>query len=132
MSVQIKQFQTVAFYYTFFNPCSNIFFCFTIEIINIKTIFTNLSIILGLIFFDVGHKNPKIIMHNYDYLMYRKLTDKTVWLCAHYHKKDRCKAKVTTAGKFALVHGGHNHETTYRQKYPKHMLSRRVKIHYDS
>ncbi|CAH0552591.1 unnamed protein product [Brassicogethes aeneus] len=84
-----------------------------------------------LIYFDMGHKNPKIVYKMNDYLIYRKLPDKTVWLCAHYHRKDRCKAKVVTKGKDALVQGNHNHLPTYKQKFQKHMVSQLVNVHFE-
>lgn len=58
-------------------------------------------------------KNPKIILDGYDYLIYRKLPHKTVWTCSQYYttfKQNRCKTKVTTIGREALVEGCHNHE----------------------
>ncbi|XP_008198859.1 protein tramtrack, beta isoform isoform X22 [Tribolium castaneum] len=69
----------------------------------------------GTIYFDVAVKNPKIILDGYDYLIYRKLPHKTVWACSQYYtalKHNRCKTKVTTIGRQALVEGRHNH-------YPK-------------
>ncbi|XP_044262652.1 protein tramtrack, beta isoform-like isoform X19 [Tribolium madens] len=69
----------------------------------------------GTIYFDVAVKNPKIILDGYDYLIYRKLPHKTVWTCSQYYttlKQNRCKTKVTTIGRQAVVEGRHNH-------YPK-------------
>lgn len=85
-------------------------------------------IFLGIIYFDVGHKNPKIILNNNCYLIYRKLPDKTMWSCTQYHKKDRCKAKVMTYGRQATIIGDHNHAPTCVNKYIKNMHSQTVTI----
>lgn len=84
------------------------------------------KLLLGTIYFDVGHKNPKIILNENDFLMYRKLPDKTVWSCTQYHKKDRCKAKVMTFGRQATLIGDHNHPPTFKNKPVNHMLSQPV------
>lgn len=74
----------------------------------------------------MGHKNPKIIVDGNDYLIYRKLTDKTVWSCTQYHKKDRCKAKVMTSGKKAVVIGSHNHTPVLKTQPRNSLLSQHV------
>ncbi|CAG9832637.1 unnamed protein product [Diabrotica balteata] len=85
-----------------------------------------IAYVSGTIYFDVGHKNPKIIVDRNSYLMYRKLPDKTVWLCTQYHKKDRCKAKVMTRGRQAIIIGDHNHQPTYLNV--KNMTSQVVSV----
>ncbi|CAH1102528.1 unnamed protein product [Psylliodes chrysocephalus] len=56
----------------------------------------------GLIYFDVGTKYPKIILDNYEYLMYRKESGRTLWKCRSYYGnkdiKDRCKSSLVTSG----------------------------------
>lgn len=57
-------------------------------------------------------KNPKIILDGYDYLMYRRMPNKTVWMCSQYYttfKENKCKTKITTVGREAVVEGRHNH-----------------------
>ncbi|CAH1986788.1 unnamed protein product [Acanthoscelides obtectus] len=76
----------------------------------------------------MGHKNPKIILRNNDYLIYRKLPDKTVWSCTQYHKKDRCKAKVVTSARQATLVGMHNHTPTCRRRSGNYSLSQTVTI----
>ncbi|XP_023014984.1 uncharacterized protein isoform X41 [Leptinotarsa decemlineata] len=70
----------------------------------------------GTIFFDVGIKNPKIILNSYDYLLYRKFPDRTVWLCSHYYKKSCCKVQVVTCRREATIVGEHNHNSSYKNK----------------
>ncbi|XP_023014959.1 uncharacterized protein isoform X18 [Leptinotarsa decemlineata] len=82
----------------------------------------------AIIYFDVGHKNPKIILNENDYLIYRKLPNKTIWSCTQYHKRDRCKAKVMTGGRQATIIGEHNHGLILRNRPLKNMLSQRVTL----
>lgn len=82
----------------------------------------------GTVYFDMGHKNPKIIYDDHDYLIYRKLPDKTVWLCTQYHKKNRCKAKVMTSGKNAVIIGSHNHPSVLRSQLRNRMVSQQINI----
>ncbi|XP_072393824.1 uncharacterized protein [Diabrotica undecimpunctata] len=66
----------------------------------------------GVIYFDVGQKNPKIIVDDHEYLMRKNKSGETQWLCNQYfHPKSdgRCKVKVVTRGKVALIYGKHIH-----------------------
>lgn len=74
------------------------------------------------IYFDLAQKKPKIILEGHSYLLYRKLTQKTVWLCSGYYTRtpSRCKAKVETCGKVATIMGYHIHpQTVSREKYER-------------
>lgn len=86
---------------------------------------------VGLIYFDVGIKNPKIMLDDHDYRLYRKLPDKTVWLCSHYYVLDtnmRCKNRIVTSGRVAYVSGQHNHPPKLKKEKYKNMLSQMVTI----
>nr|CAH7732209.1 unnamed protein product [Callosobruchus chinensis] len=76
----------------------------------------------------MGHKNPKIVLQDNDYLIYRKLPDKTVWSCTQYHKKDRCKAKVVTCARQATLVGRHNHPPTCGGRGGNYVLSQTVTV----
>ncbi|XP_044756238.1 modifier of mdg4-like isoform X4 [Coccinella septempunctata] len=74
------------------------------------------------IYFDLAQKKPKIILEGHSYLLYRKLTQKTVWICSGYYTRSpsRCKAKVETCGKVATIMGYHIHpETISRERYER-------------
>lgn len=89
------------------------------------------TIILGLIYFDVGIKNPKIMLDDHDYRLYRKLPNKTVWLCSQYYvieSHKRCKNRIETSGRVAYVMGQHNHDPKPRKEKYKNMLSQLVTI----
>lgn len=73
----------------------------------------------------MGHKNPKIIVEDNDYCIYRKLPDKTIWYCTQYHKKDRCKARVVTQGRKAILVGKHNHHSVLKPKSRSSLLSQK-------
>lgn len=85
----------------------------------------------GLIYFDVGIKNPKIMLDDHDYRLYRKLPNKTVWLCSQYYVIDtqmRCKNRIETSGRVAYVSGHHNHPPKHKKDKYKNMLSQMVTI----
>ncbi|CAH2014709.1 unnamed protein product [Acanthoscelides obtectus] len=79
----------------------------------------------------MGIKNPKIMLDDHDYRLYRKLPGKTVWLCSHYYineKEFRCKNRIETSGRVAYVKGIHNHQPRPRKDKYKNMLSQMVTI----
>ncbi|XP_072393825.1 uncharacterized protein [Diabrotica undecimpunctata] len=86
----------------------------------------------GVIFFDVATKNPKIVLDDNNYLIYRKDTNKTVWKCCRYFrcKENRCKSTLVTTGRIVTVSADvHNHppDPPKIEKF-KNMLSQYVKI----
>lgn len=86
--------------------------------------------ILGIIYFEMGTKNPKIVLDEFDYRLYRRLEGKTVWRCSQYYTLDknlRCQNKIVTCGRMAYVHENHNHDPKKRNKNPN-MLSQTVTI----
>ncbi|XP_072393827.1 uncharacterized protein [Diabrotica undecimpunctata] len=85
----------------------------------------------GLIYFDMGIKNPKIMLDDYDYRLYRKLEKRTVWLCSQYYSNDketRCKNRIETTGRIAYVSGRHNHLPKKKKDRYNNMLSQMVTI----
>ncbi|XP_023014952.1 uncharacterized protein isoform X13 [Leptinotarsa decemlineata] len=79
------------------------------------------------IYFDVGTKNPKIIVDDYDFNMARKTEVKTMWICAGYFKT-KCKARATTSGRMVYVNGTHNHDPKLKRTKFTNMLSQTVSI----
>ncbi|KAH1028208.1 hypothetical protein HUJ05_001583 [Dendroctonus ponderosae] len=89
------------------------------------------NIIRGYIYFDMATKNPKIILDEYQYLIYRKDTHKTVWMCTHYFrsKENRCKSRLVTTGRNVTVSADlHNHERSVKPERYSNMLSQVVYI----
>lgn len=85
----------------------------------------------GYIYFDVATKNPKIILDEYEYLIYRKEVNKTVWMCNRYFKskENRCKSRLVTTGRIVTVSADqHNHEHSVKPERYKNMLSQAVTI----
>ncbi|KAK9884696.1 hypothetical protein WA026_007542 [Henosepilachna vigintioctopunctata] len=80
-----------------------------------------------LIYFDVGTKNPKIIVHAFDFNLAKKTPNKTIWVCSNYYKT-KCKCRVTTSGKMVFIRAEHNHLP--RKPIPKftNLLSQEVTI----
>lgn len=84
-----------------------------------------------MIYFDVATKNPKIVLDNNNYLIYRKDQGKTVWKCCHYFRSkiNRCKSTLVTTGRIVTVSADvHNHPTDARPEKFKNMLSQKVTI----
>ncbi|KAG5874950.1 hypothetical protein JTB14_018865 [Gonioctena quinquepunctata] len=79
------------------------------------------------IYFDVGTKNPKIIVDDYDFNMARKTDVKTMWICAGYFKT-KCKARATTSGRMVYINGTHNHDPKQKRSKFTNMLSQAVSI----
>ncbi|CAH2013244.1 unnamed protein product [Acanthoscelides obtectus] len=59
---------------------------------------------------------------------------KTSWICNRYFhpnsREGRCKVKITTSGKVAMVSGTHNHFPVLRAR--TNMRSQNVRIIYES
>ncbi|XP_018573605.1 protein tramtrack, beta isoform isoform X24 [Anoplophora glabripennis] len=79
------------------------------------------------IYFDVGTKNPKIIVDDHDFNMARKTESKTMWICSGYFKT-KCRARATTSGRMVYVNGLHNHPPKQKRSKFTNMLSQRVTI----
>lgn len=86
-----------------------------------------ISTISDAIYFDVGTKNPKIIVDDYDFNMANKSSTKTKWICSGYFKT-KCKARAATSGRMVLVTGLHNHPPRHTGKKFTNMLSQAVTI----
>ncbi|XP_072393814.1 uncharacterized protein [Diabrotica undecimpunctata] len=85
----------------------------------------------GIIYFDVGTKNPKIILDGHEFLIYKKEVSSTIWMCNHYFNKRavRCKVKLITSGRILNFYGTHTHTpSTNKQSRLKNMLSQSVTI----
>lgn len=74
-------------------------------------------------------KNPKIIVDDQEFLIYKKEVNQTTWMCNHYFNKRavRCKVKIVTAGRVVTVYGSHTHAPVWKQKF-HNMLSQSVTI----
>lgn len=84
-----------------------------------------------MIYFDVATKNPKIVLDDNNYLIYRKEHGKTVWKCCHYFRSkiNRCKSTLVTTGRVVTVSAdAHNHPTLPKSDKYKNMLSQKVTI----
>lgn len=79
------------------------------------------------IYFDMGHKNPKIVLNNYDFLCRKRMPDKTMWRCTHYFRSDCCKIKLITFGRVVIISGNHNHAPSFKGNI-NHLKSQRVII----
>ncbi|XP_019880600.1 protein tramtrack, beta isoform isoform X17 [Aethina tumida] len=83
----------------------------------------------GCIYFDVATKNPKIVLDDHDYLIYRKESTKTIWKCNHYFKQNRCKSTLVTTGRIVNVSADeHNHSPKPKKDKYKNMLCQNVTI----
>lgn len=82
---------------------------------------------LGVLYFDVGTKRPKIILNYNDYTMAKQLASKTYWLCTQYYKT-RCKSRIITKDRMALVSNDHNHAPSCRNVDVQNMVSLEVTI----
>lgn len=94
----------------------------------------NILFILGVVYINIAQKNPKITLDEYEYLIYRKELNKTVWKCCHYFrsKENRCKSTLVTTGRVVTVSADiHNHPVDLK-KNTKNMLSQKVTIIRDS
>nr|CAH7732213.1 unnamed protein product [Callosobruchus chinensis] len=85
----------------------------------------------GLVYFDKALKNPKIVLDNHDYRIYRKEFNKTIWKCYQYFgsKKDRCRSTLVTTG--AVIHVSkdpHNHPVINTPERLRNMMSKLVTI----
>lgn len=76
-------------------------------------------------------KNPKIIVDDYSFLMYKKEPNQTTWYCTHYFNRRavRCKCRIVTSGRVVNIYGEHCHEINKSKpdKY-RNMLSQAVTI----
>lgn len=100
---------------------------YTISLLPVKMFSWFYYYILDTIYFDVGTKNPKIVVDDYDFNMARKTPNKTVWICSGYYKT-KCKTRATTSGRMVYINGIHNHEPKQKKSKFKNMLSQHVTI----
>ncbi|KAJ3619398.1 hypothetical protein MTP99_005083 [Tenebrio molitor] len=88
-----------------------------------------------IIYFDVATKNPKIVIDDHDYLVYRKETNRTIWKCNHYFnsRENRCKSTIVTSGRIVRINNHqHNHEAKPRKDRKfRNLLSQYVTIQRD-
>lgn len=80
-----------------------------------------------IIYFDVGTKNPKIIVHNYDFNLARKTQKKTIWVCSFYYKT-KCRCRLQTSGRMVYMRADHNHLPKEKCTKFTNLLSQRVTI----
>ncbi|CAH1986789.1 unnamed protein product [Acanthoscelides obtectus] len=75
-------------------------------------------------------KNPKIILDDHEFLIYRREVNQTTWMCNHYFNKRevRCKVKLITSGRVVQVFGTHTHNPKHKTEKYKNMLSQNVTI----
>ncbi|XP_030751932.1 protein tramtrack, beta isoform-like isoform X16 [Sitophilus oryzae] len=84
----------------------------------------------GLIYFEMGQKNPKIVIEDHDFLLKKKEQKSTHWICSQYYhpKGERCKVSVITTGRNASVRGVHNHPGKVKPERKHMMYSQAVTI----
>lgn len=84
-----------------------------------------MKLFLGVIYFDMGIKNPKLILDDFEFLLLRKKAHEVVWTCRKYfHPKidtERCKVRIVTRKRMVTIFGKHNH-------LPNSKTSNRVKL----
>lgn len=84
------------------------------------------------VYFDVGNKNPKLVVDGHTYRMFKKYDHKTVWRCSQYFgtRSDRCKSRISTTGKNVIISSDvHNHEIFCKpDKYYENMQCSDVNI----
>nr|CAI5826243.1 unnamed protein product [Callosobruchus analis] len=83
------------------------------------------------IYFELGTRNPKIVLDDHVYLIKKKDTKRTVWKCSYYFrcKENRCKSTLVTTGRVVNVSSDiHNHPPVPRKGNSKNMLSQAVTI----
>lgn len=86
---------------------------------------------VDLVYFQVGSKNPKLIVDDQDFLCIDRRIDKTIWRCCQYYYSSafRCKVKLVTSGRVVEVVGEHNHPAKLSKKIDKNnMLSQKVTV----
>jgi hypothetical protein len=88
---------------------------------------TNPDIFLGVIHFVKGHKYPKLILDNNEFIVHQKGSSRTRWRCAQCNKT-KCKAALFTTGKVVRVYYEHNHPRTMENRYFESLFSQNVTI----
>ncbi|XP_044262660.1 protein tramtrack, beta isoform-like isoform X27 [Tribolium madens] len=82
----------------------------------------------GVIYFVPGNKHPKLILDCNDYVINRRLQNKTMWKCASYSRTN-CKSRVHTTGREVVVTKvAHNHKPRLRDQDFSKMTSQLVYI----
>ena len=79
----------------------------------------------------MGSKNPKIILDNQDFLLTKKMPDKTIWRCSQYYyaKEIRCKTNLITSGRIVTMNGQHNHEINLKNHFKfRSMVPQKVTV----
>lgn len=67
----------------------------------------------GVIYFDVGHKHPKIFFEGSDYVILKRSQFHTTWRCTSYYRT-KCFSRLITTGRILRVSGTHNHPANTR------------------
>jgi hypothetical protein len=69
-------------------------------------------------------------MEDFEYLMLRKKTDATTWICKKYFhpQTERCKVRVVTSQRMAYIYGRHNHIPNLKTNRHKDLLPQVVSI----
>lgn len=77
-----------------------------------------------------GTKNPKLILHNYEFVIHQRTVEKTRWRCNRYSKnKGGCRAALLTMGKIVYLFYTHNHASPETDQVKQAlMFSQKVKF----
>lgn len=95
------------------NKNKRTYFCFLffyIAFLNYCLFFFSYFVFISdVIYFVPGHKNQKLVYKCYDYIVNRRKTNKTLWICASYAKTS-CRSRVATSGNtLCVTNVPHNH-----------------------
>ncbi|XP_063907102.1 modifier of mdg4-like isoform X38 [Zophobas morio] len=81
----------------------------------------------GVIHFIKGHKYPKLILDNNEFIVHQKGNSRTRWRCVHCNKT-RCKAALFTSGKVVRVFYEHNHPPSMENRSFESLFTQSVTI----
>ncbi|KAL3277330.1 hypothetical protein HHI36_012681 [Cryptolaemus montrouzieri] len=79
------------------------------------------------IYIERGTKNPKIILDRSSFIINRKKTDRTLWICSKY-RRTNCKARLVTFGRNVKLTYGHNHSPDVTNEMLKSMIPQKAHI----
>lgn len=81
-----------------------------------------------LIYFTPGAKHLKLVLDGFDYVITRRVEDRTFWKCAQYGRT-ACRARLSTSGKeLRLTKVRHTHRRRYKANDLNEMMSQRVVV----
>lgn len=79
----------------------------------------------------MAQTNPKIVLDDHDYIIYKKYSNRTVWKCTHYFrsKDNRCKSKIVTSGNVMTVSKDpHNHVPMQKKDKSTNLIAQNVTL----